>query len=537
MRKIVSLLLLLSMLIALTSCHGKLKDKTADDRTDYSRALTEYELPDSLDESKTYNISFLAKSDSNEVQTGIYKRAIEEFEALYPNIKVKLSVDNDYSRIYQTVITNIPTDTTPNVCISYPDHVATYLTGDKTVVPLDSLFTDEKFGLGGSEVRFDSPKLSELTQKYLDECKLAGRYYAMPFMRSSEACYINKNLVEALGYTIPETLTWDFIFEVSNAALAKNSDGTYLANGQSVLLPFIYKSTDNMMIQMLSQLEAPYSNEEAEVLLFNDVTRDILCELFPLADSGAFTTFKIVSYPGNYFNRGQCIFAIDSTAGATWIGSDAPSSDIPKEDFVEFETVVMPVPQYNTERMKMISQGPSICLFNKEDKGEVLASWLFMQYLLTDGVQIPYSTTEGYVPVTDKAIQSAEYKDYLSRAGEDNDLHYKVKLDAVRMLIDNTENTFITPVFNGSANLRNAAGQLVEEVCRAAIAGKEVDGRYVESLFRNMRTLYRLEREVEAIPVGSVVLIVGIAATNASLLSFFLVKWMKKRKNAKKDLT
>ena len=45
--------------------------------------------------------------------------------------------------------------------------------------------------------------------------------YAMPFMRSTEACYINKTYVEKLGYTLPETLTWDFIWEVSEAAAAK----------------------------------------------------------------------------------------------------------------------------------------------------------------------------------------------------------------------------------------------------------------------------------------------------------------------------
>ena len=75
----------------------------------------------------------------------------------------------------------------------------------------------------------------------------------------------------------------------------------------------------------------------------------------------------------------------------------------------------------------MISQGPSICLFNKEDPQEVLASWLFMQYMLTNAVQIPYAQTEGYVPVTTKAQNAPEYLDYLSRSGEDNELYYSIK--------------------------------------------------------------------------------------------------------------
>ena len=73
-------------------------------------------------------------------QTDIYKKAIEDFQALYPNITVNLRLYTDYGKIYNDVITNISTGTTPNVCITYPDHIATYLTGDNVVVPLDALF-------------------------------------------------------------------------------------------------------------------------------------------------------------------------------------------------------------------------------------------------------------------------------------------------------------------------------------------------------------------------------------------------------------
>ena len=102
-------------------------------------------------------------------------------------------------------------------------------------------------------------------------------------------------------------------------------------------------------------------------------------------------------------------------------------------NLVDFDIAVRTVPQYYEESPKMISQGPSVCIFNKEDNGEVLASWLFTQYLLTDGIQMAYSKTEGYLPVTETAINSPEYLDYLSRGGEDNDLYYSVKIDAARL--------------------------------------------------------------------------------------------------------
>ena len=241
-----------------------------------------------------------------------------------------------------------------------------------------------------------------------------------------------------------------------------------------MLIPFIYKSTDNMMIQMLKQLDGGYSTSLGEIQIFNDTTKGLLYTVAEHVKTGAFNTFKLAGYPANFLNAGQCIFAVDSTAGATWMGCDAPLIDIAEEKLVSFETVVMLVPQFDPKNPQMISQGPSICVFNKRDSQEVLASWLFAQYLLTNRVQLAYSQTEGYVPVTSKAQNSAEYQDYLRRRGEDNDLHYSVKIDAAQLLLDNTGNTFVTPVFNGSASLRSAAGQLIESVNKSVRRGQQV---------------------------------------------------------------
>ncbi len=529
LKKLALLLLVFSFVLPLASCHGELKEKT--DNTAMGEAV-DYLVPETFDTSKEYELTFWAKSDSNATQTAIYQKAITDFEKLYPNIKINLKIESDYGRIYSDVITNIPTGTTPNICITYPDHVATYLTGDCVVVPLDKLMADEKFGLGGSELRFDGPDSGEIINKFLDECKVGGMQYALPYMRSTEACYVNKTYVEALGYELPETLTWDFIWEVSEAALAKNADGTYKVNGQNVMIPFIYKSTDNMMIQMLAQKDAPYSTSDGEINVFNETAKELLLEISKHAETRAFSTFKISSYPGNYINRGQCIFAIDSTAGATWMGTDAPNIDIPEEELVDFEAVVMEIPQFNEENPKMISQGPSVCIFNKEDPGEVLASWLFMQFLLTDDVQIPYSQTEGYVPVTTKAQSNPDYVDYISRSGEDNELHYSLKIDAAKLLIRNTENTFVTPVFNGSASLRNAAGQMIEEITKSARRNEKVTDSYVENLYREMASRYKLDTELGDVPAALIVIFVSIALIDLSIISYFIYTKIKKRKNA-----
>lgn len=512
--------------LALSGCHGR-------------REQAAFAVPESFDTSRQYEVVFWAKNDTNKTQTDIYKQAIEDFQQLYPNITVTMRLYTNYGDIYNDVITNISTGTTPNVCITYPDHIATYLTGDNVVVPLDELFADERYGLGGSKLLYEGPTQEEIVPQFLDECRLGGTYYAIPYMRSTEACYINKDFVEALGYEVPDVLTWDFIWEVSEAAAAtKGADGIYSLNGQKVLIPFLYKSTDNMMIQMLRQQGAGYSTQTGDIQLFNDTTTGLLLDIEDHTAKGAFSTFKISGYPANFLNAGQCVFAVDSTAGSTWMGCDAPLMDIAADEVVDFDTEVRMVPQFDPENPQMISQGPSICIFNKEDPQEVLASWLFAQYLLTDEVQIAYSQTEGYVPVTTRAQNDAGYQDYLSRAGEDNDTHYAVKLQAVQLLLDHLDDTFVTAVFNGSASLRDAAGQLIEDVTKSVRRNQTVDEQTIQTLYSDTQSLYHLDAvspsggkaDLGPLPGTAVALLAGLGIAWVLIFAYLARQGLKKRR-------
>ncbi|MBQ8302467.1 MAG: extracellular solute-binding protein [Clostridia bacterium] len=541
MKKILAILLALLLLTLLCSCHG-------------AKTLDSFEIPEEFDENKQYEISFWAKNDNNTDQQKIYYDAVAGFEKLYPNINVTIRAFTNYNDIYKEVLTNIQTGTTPNVCITYPDHIATYISGQNTVITLDELLVDEKYGLGGSGVKFDSPTKDEVIAKFLEEGKIDGVQYAIPFMRSTEACYVNVDYVKALGFEMPDKLTWDFIFEVSRAALEpvgqdENGNPIYV-NGQSIMIPFLYKSTDNMMIQMLKQKGYDYSSDDGEILIFNDGTKELLYMVAEKVKDKTLTTFDIENaYPGDLINSGHCIFGVDSTAGATWIGSGAPHYEISADQIVDFELAVREIPQFDPENPVMISQGPSICIFNKSDNGEVLASWLFAQYLISNEVQIAYSQTEGYLPVTSKVLNSAEYQDYLSKAGQldengNSDFYYAPKIAASKLLLDNIDNTFITPVFNGSASLRNAAGLMIEETGKSVRRGMEINDAKLESIFSKVKSLYKLgelkdssggERELGPLPTTSILLLASIGLIWVGIGGYVLYGYIDSRKKRDKQ--
>ena len=175
----------------------------------------------------------------------------------------------------------------------------------------------------------------------------------------------------------------------------------------------------------------------------------------------------------------------------------------------------------------------------------MLASWIFTQYLLTNSVQIAYSQTEGYIPVTTKAHESDEYKEYLSKKGQldeagDNYLYYAPKIEATELLLSNIDNTFITPVFNGSASLRMAAGEMIEMVVDANKSKPpiKVDDDFIANTYSKVVSLYHLNgmginaggAEREASPFVITVFSV-IGAVWALMALLFVRSFVLKRKN------
>ena len=90
MRRIRCACLLAFLILALSvlsGCHG-------------SRGMDPFAVPETFDTSRSYEITFWAKNDTNKTQTQIYEDAIREFEALYPNIHVNKRLYTDYGKIY-----------------------------------------------------------------------------------------------------------------------------------------------------------------------------------------------------------------------------------------------------------------------------------------------------------------------------------------------------------------------------------------------------------------------------------------------------
>jgi multiple sugar transport system substrate-binding protein len=499
MKKSILFLGLSLAILSLTSCHSPYE-------------YDEFEIPSTFDESKEYNIEFWAKNDGNTNQTKIYKQAINDFEEIYPNINVTIRNYASYDSIYRDVITNIGSGTPPNVCISYPDHVATYQTNEDIIIPLDKLINDPSFGFNGNKIKYNPVGLNNVYDNYLNEGIINDKLYTLPFVRSSECLYINEDYLKLLvdegyldinkyasynitsynEYYVPDIPTWSFVWAAADAAKRAKEDDVP-TNGEGTLYPFIYKSNDNWVIQDFKQRDMKFTDDDGNIYIFNDSTKEFLKDLETKSRAGLYETFTKISYPANRFNKWESLMFVDSTAGASWVGVEATSSDAGStHEGDDFKTAVRMIPQYDISNPKMISQGPSICILNQKDKQEVLASWLFAQFLLTDSIQIKYPQTEGYIPVTKSARESVEYQNYLNN----NDNEYnQVVIDASKVVLNNIDNTFITSVFNGSADVREASGSLIASATAHKNRANSFTNEELDTLYSKIITNYKLPKD------------------------------------------
>ena len=388
---------------------------------------------------------------------------IVEFNKLYPNIHVEWEQVGNYDDVKNQISTEITVGGQPNIAYCYPDHVALYKVA-KAVVPLDDLIASKV-----EVTRADGSKeimglTDEQIDNYIDGFYEEGRafgddkMYTMPFSKSTEVLYYNKTFFEKNNITVPTT--WDELEAVCRRIKEIDPDS----------IPLGYDSESNWFITMCEQLGSPYTSATGDHFLFdNQTNRDFVKRFRGWYLDGLVTTQELYgSYTSGLFTTiGQSTaekkiiksyMSIGSSAGAT---HQRPSK---VDGAYPFEVGIAPIPQVNASNPKVISQGPSVCIFKKNNPQEVVASWLFVKYLTTSvDFQAAFSLASGYVPVLKSVADHPIYKAEVEKAnGYDN-----IAMLSAQVCLTLENAYYVSPAFNGSSAARDEVGKLIVGVFSA----------------------------------------------------------------------
>ncbi len=392
---------------------------------------------------------------------------ITEFNKIYPNIKITHSAQGGYDDVKSNIADAIPAGTTPTMAYCYPDHVADYLPSD-SVVKLDNFMNSSLIGLGVEDNGLGDKDASDYIATYLSEGnnytlngkKLEG-YYSMPFSKSTEVLFYNKDVFSENGWTVPTT--WDQMW-----TLCKEIKATY---GDEIVAPLGYDSDSNLFISFCEQRDIPYTSATGDqhYLFDNDKAKEMVTDLKTKYDEGLFITKGSSgnnTYTSSKFTAGEILMSIGSTGGTTY------------NQTMNFTVGVAEPPAYDLSKKAVISQGPSICFFNGISQNatpkQLRAAWKFYKFISSAENSTNYAITTGYQPVRTSSYETATYKSF---ASDTTSLMNKVASVSSGML----DSYFNSPVFVGSAKARNEVGSLISAVL---LNSKTVDQAF-EDAFSN----------------------------------------------------
>ena len=459
MKKIISLLLAIVMLMSIAMLAGC--DSNAG-------TAANFQVPEGGYDGSAVTITFSHTLGSN--LTPVLDQYIAEFNKLYPNITIEVTQVGNYDDVRDQVSVEITEGNQPNIAYCYPDHVALYNIA-KAVVTLDDLIasdievaradgTTEILGLTDAQV-------ADFIEGYYNEGRQFGDglMYTLPLNKSTEVLYYNKTFFEANNLTVPTT------WEEMEAVCAK------ILEVDPMCYPLGYDSESNWFITMTEQYGSPYTSAEpGNQFLFDNEQNHAFVKMFnSWYQKGYVTTQNIYGgYTSGLFTNMETdtpnsYMSIGSSAGATHQRPTKVDGAYP------FDVGIATIPQVDPANPKVISQGPSVCIFQKENEQEVIASWLFVKFLTTSPeFQAEFSMASGYVPVIKSAAENPVYADFMNNANGGD----QIAALSAKVCLGQAHAYYTSPAFDGSSKARDEVGALLTACL--TYNGDDVDGFIAE---------------------------------------------------------
>ncbi len=438
-KKIVALLLaMVMMLTALTACGGGGSGK----------AEANFDVPENGYDGSAVTITFYHTMGAK--LAAVLDLYIAEFNKLYPNITIQASNQGDYDGVRDTITNAIVANNQPNIAYCYPDHVALYNLS-KAVTTLDNLIGSkiEVTRADGTKeiIGFTDEQKADFIEGYYKEGAQFGDglMYTLPMSKSTEVLYYNKTFFDKHGLKVPTT--WDEMEQVCEQI--KKIDPS--------CIPLGYDSESNWFITMCEQSGSEYTSASGDHYRFdNETNRNFVKRFNEWYQKGYLTTQELYgAYTSGLFvtlEGTRSYMSIGSSAGATY---QRPAQ---VGDGYAFDVGIASIPQLDANNRKVISQGPSLCIFQKENPQEVLASWLFVKFLTTSvEFQAEFAIASGYMPVLKSVGEHPVYKSYLDSA----DGGQNITALSAKVSMEQKDAYYTSPAFNGSSTAREQVGALL----------------------------------------------------------------------------
>lgn len=422
MKRKLSILAAMALSLGLFTACGNNQEATepaADTAVEESTETQESTDSEAPKEEETSSEEETASGDVTEVvfwhamgggQGEALEKLTKQFEEENPDVKITLQSQEDYGKLNQTLVSSLqsPKDL-PTITQAYPDWMLQF---DQAGLVTD--LTDYVKGEDGID------DYEDILPGIRDEIEQDGKILGIPFNKSTEVFWYNKDLFDELGLEVPTS------FE----ELAEVSKKIYEEKG----IPGVgFDSLSNYYVTYLKskgvEFDANLDVTSPESLEAVNYYKDgIVGGYFRIAGtdqymSGPLTNEQVGAYIGS--NAGE-VYIKDGVAG-------------------KFEYAAAPYPAENA-----VQQGTNIYMFDKATDEEKQAAFKYLKYLASKDAQIQFALDTGYMPARQSAVEDDSYKSSESAIAP--------------ILSDASGKLFSRPLVEGSQQAYNDIGSVLESI-------------------------------------------------------------------------
>ncbi|RSK27760.1 ABC transporter substrate-binding protein [Bacillus sp. HMF5848] len=309
----------------------------------------------------------------------------DDFNAQSEFVKVKLVNQGGYGDLSQKVMASAKAKTLPVMSQAYEDWITEYLQNN-LVTDLTPYINDPQYG-------WSTDELNDVVEIFREANMWDGKYYGMPFNKSTRILFYNKGLLEEKGVQVPTN--WE---ELRTAAEAL----TFEKDGKKVVGMGFENSIGLEINMFIEQAGGELMDENTkEVKLNSPEANEAVSFIKGMIDEGVARLAGEDGYMSNPFGRGDVAMYIGSSAGIPYVASAA-------EGNIEWSASVLP----SGEKAATPFAGTNVTVFNSASDEEKLAAWEYIKFLINTENTAYWAEKSGYLPIRYSALESDAWKAY-----------------------------------------------------------------------------------------------------------------------------
>ena len=258
----------------------------------------------------------------------------------------------------------------PALAQAFENNIALYLEAD-ALMPLDDVITD----------------LDQLNPLFVDAVRFDGKLYGLPFNKSVQILYYNRDLLSKHGLEVPKTLD-EFIETAKKISAAEGEPVYWFRPDTSTFAYWFFNMGGSYLQDGKIVVNSPEAVKALETLVGG------------VKDGWA----KAITsgYINQNFGNGVYGFSTDTSAGYSYYLKAA-----------KFDLGIATLPGNGDKPGLGLVQGTDLIIFEDVDDAAKKLAGEFINFVSGPKAQALFSAATGYVPVNLKAIDEPALQDHL----------------------------------------------------------------------------------------------------------------------------